>query len=82
MPRSDRYAACSAGLYLGFAAGQEKLYHASGRLKPALYTLRVLLTGIHLMRTAQLETDLRVLGADLAYLPELIAAKREAEHGR
>jgi predicted nucleotidyltransferase len=67
--------------YLGFAAGQEKLYHTSGRLKPALYTLRVLLTGIHLMRTARLETDLRMLGADLAYLPELIAAKREAEHG-
>ena len=67
--------------YLGFAAGQEKLYGTSGQLKPALYTLRVLLTGIHLMRTARLETDLQVLGADLAYVPELIAAKREAEHG-
>lgn len=40
-----------------------------------------LLTGIHLMRTAQLETDLRVLGAPLAYVADLIAAKREAEHG-
>jgi hypothetical protein len=67
--------------YLGFAAGQERLYDAGGKLKPALYTLRVLLTGIHLMRTGRLETDLRVLGADLPYLPELIAAKREAEHG-
>ena len=67
--------------YLGFAAGQDRLYQASGKLKPALYTLRVLLTGIHLMRTGRLETDLRVLGTDLAYLPELIAAKREAEHG-
>ena len=65
--------------YLGFAAGQEKLYRTSGQLKPALYTLRVLLTGIHLMRTGHLETDLRVLGARLAYLPDLIAAKREAD---
>ncbi|MEH1130711.1 nucleotidyltransferase domain-containing protein [Micromonospora sp. CPCC 206061] len=67
--------------YLGFATGQQKLYTKTGRLKPALYTLRVLLTGIHLMRTGQLETDLRVLGTGLAYVPDLIAAKREAEHG-
>jgi predicted nucleotidyltransferase len=67
--------------YLGFAAGQERLYHTSRQLKPALYTLRVLLTGIHLMRTGQVETDLRVLGAHLAYVPDLIAAKRKAEHG-
>jgi len=67
--------------YLGFAAGQERLYQTSGQLKPALYTLRVLLTGIHLMRTGRLETDLRVLGGGIAYVPDLIAAKREAEHG-
>jgi predicted nucleotidyltransferase len=68
--------------YLGFAAGQQKLYATTGRLKPALYTLRVLLTGIHLMRTGHVETDLRVLGTDLAYVPDLIAAKQHAEHGR
>lgn len=67
--------------YLGFAAGQEKLYRTSGQLKPALYTLRVLLTGIHLMRTGRLETDLGVLGARMAYVTDLIAAKRQAEHG-
>ncbi|MET8312414.1 nucleotidyltransferase domain-containing protein [Micromonospora sp. NPDC005173] len=67
--------------YLGFAAGQEKLYAKTGQLKPALYTLRVLLTGIHLMRTGRLETDLGVLATRLAYVPDLIAAKREAEHG-
>ncbi|RAK31348.1 hypothetical protein B0I29_115155 [Actinoplanes lutulentus] len=67
--------------YLGFAATQEKLYQRTGELKPALYTLRVLLTGIHLMKTGQLETDLGVLGSDLAYVPDLIALKREAEHG-
>nr|MDT0659153.1 nucleotidyltransferase domain-containing protein [Micromonospora sp. DSM 115978] len=66
--------------YLGFAATQERLYAGTGRLKPALYTLRVLLTGIHLMRTGRMEADLGVLGGRLAYLPDLIAAKREAEH--
>ncbi|WP_433833963.1 nucleotidyltransferase domain-containing protein [Actinoplanes sp. CA-015351] len=67
--------------YLGFAATQEKLYQRTGELKPALYTLRVLLTGIHLMKTGQLETNLGVLGSDLAYVPDLIALKRQAEHG-
>ncbi|MEV0560917.1 nucleotidyltransferase domain-containing protein [Dactylosporangium sp. NPDC050588] len=67
--------------YLGFAATQERLHARTGELKPALYTLRVLLTGIHLMRTGEVEADLGVLGADLRYVPDLIAAKREAEHG-
>ncbi|MCO1594028.1 nucleotidyltransferase domain-containing protein [Micromonospora sp. RHAY321] len=67
--------------YLGFAATQEKLYATTGKLKPALYTLRVLLTGIHLMRTGRLETNLGVLATTLSYVPDLIAAKREAEHG-
>ncbi|GAA3260218.1 DNA polymerase beta superfamily protein [Dactylosporangium siamense] len=67
--------------YLGFAATQERLHARSGELKPALYTLRVLLTGIHLMRTGTMVADLGVLGARLPYVPDLIAAKREAEHG-
>ncbi|MFI7545404.1 DNA polymerase beta superfamily protein [Actinoplanes sp. NPDC049599] len=67
--------------YLGFAATQERLFERTGELKPALYTLRVLLTGLHLMRTGLLETDLGVLGAGLPYVPELIGRKREAEHG-
>ena len=33
------------------------------------------------MRTGTLETDLTILGAALPYVPELIALKREAEHG-
>jgi uncharacterized protein len=65
--------------YLGFATGQEKLFNQTGRLKPALYWLRVLLTGRHLMRTGLLETDLSVLGTSLGYVPELIAMKRSAE---
>jgi hypothetical protein len=51
-------------------------------LKPLLYTFRVLLTGIHLMRTGAVQADLRELvGEGPAYLPDLMAAKAEAEHG-
>ncbi|MEV6924884.1 nucleotidyltransferase domain-containing protein [Dactylosporangium sp. NPDC051485] len=67
--------------YLGFAAGQWQLYQMTGELKPALYTLRVLHTGIHLMRTGELEADLRVLNT-LPYVPVLIEAKKSGEHDR
>ena len=67
--------------YLGFAATQHRLFDRTGELKPALYTLRVLLTGIHLMRTGEVVADLNRLAGDLPYVPELIARKREAEHG-
>ncbi|HEY1178003.1 MAG TPA: nucleotidyltransferase domain-containing protein [Phytomonospora sp.] len=67
--------------YEGFARGQWELFERSGELKPLLYTFRVLLTGVHLMRTGELEADLRRLTGGPPYLPELIAAKREREHG-
>ncbi|WP_433473134.1 nucleotidyltransferase domain-containing protein [Spirillospora sp. CA-142024] len=68
--------------YLGFARSQWKLFERSGELKPLLYTFRVLLTGIHLMRTGEVEADLtRLTGDGPSYLPELIEAKRAAEHG-
>jgi hypothetical protein len=67
--------------YLGFAAGQHRLFARTGELKPALYTLRVLLTGLHLMRTGAVIADLTHLDGAPAYVPELIAAKRDAEHG-
>ena len=66
--------------YLGFADTQHRLFTRTGELKPALYTLRVLLTGVHLMRTGEVVADLRELDAP-AYVPELIARKRDAEHG-
>lgn len=68
--------------YRGFADGQWRLFVQSGELKPALYTLRVLLTGTHLLRTAVVQADLRELwpGHDLPYVPELIAAKVAGEH--
>jgi predicted nucleotidyltransferase len=70
--------------YRGFANTQWELFGKTGELKPLLYTFRVLLTGIHLMRAGVVQADLREL-LDLAeapaYLPELMAAKAEAEHG-
>jgi predicted nucleotidyltransferase len=78
--------------YLGFARTQWALFEKVGELKPALYTLRVLLTGRHLMRTGEVVCDLGRLaedmraeavlddGIDLRYVPELIAAKSAGEH--
>lgn len=69
--------------YLGFARNQWSLYEKAGLLKPLLYTFRVLLTGLHLMRSGELQADLRVLAPEYgpAYLPELIEAKKAAEKG-
>jgi predicted nucleotidyltransferase len=65
--------------YLGFAATQWKLFHKEEppRVKPLLYVYRVLLTGIHLMRTGQVEANLRTLNeaARLTYVNELIERK-------
>ncbi|MEZ0075423.1 DNA polymerase beta superfamily protein [Planotetraspora sp. GP83] len=68
--------------YLGFARTQRRLFERTGELKPLLYAFRVLLTGIHLMRTGELVADLtRLLHGGPPYLAELVAAKRAAEHG-
>ncbi|MFD5427116.1 DNA polymerase beta superfamily protein [Streptomyces sp. NPDC127084] len=70
--------------YRGFAGTQWRLFGKSGELKPLLYTFRALLTGIHLMRTGQVQAHLPTLIGEVkapGYLPELIAAKTEAEHG-
>lgn len=65
--------------YLGFAATQWKLFLKEDppRVKPLLYVYRVLLTGIHLMRTGEIEANLVHLNDSfkLPYLPELIDRK-------
>lgn len=70
--------------YSGFAHTQWKLFGSSCELKPLLYTLRVLLTGIHLMRSGEVQADLRVLSTTVAeapsYIGELMAAKAAGEH--
>ncbi|MEV8316751.1 nucleotidyltransferase domain-containing protein [Streptomyces sp. NPDC059900] len=73
--------------YRGFARTQWRLFEKNGELKPLLYTFRVLLTGIHLMRSgcvlAHLPTLVEEVGGSVApaYLPDLVSAKSEAEHG-
>ncbi|MBX7106239.1 MAG: nucleotidyltransferase domain-containing protein [Gemmataceae bacterium] len=65
--------------YLGFAATQYSLFQKETppRVKPLLYVFRVLLTGIHLMRTGEIEANLVRLNetAKLSYIPELIDRK-------
>jgi predicted nucleotidyltransferase len=65
--------------YLGFAATQWKLFQKASppHVKPLLYVYRVLLTGIHLMRTGEIEANLIRLNehAKLSYIPDLIARK-------
>jgi predicted nucleotidyltransferase len=67
--------------YLGFAATQWALFEKEypPRVKPLLYAYRVLLTGIHLMRTGEIEANLARLNDEfhLSYLPELIAIKTQ-----
>jgi len=65
--------------YRGFAETQWALFRKENppRVKPLLYVYRVLLTGIHLMRTGQLEANLVRLNEvyRLPQLPDLIARK-------
>jgi predicted nucleotidyltransferase len=67
--------------YFGFAETQWNLFlkETPRRVKPLLYVYRVLLTGIWLMRTGQIEANLVTLNEHfrLPHLPELIARKQE-----
>src|SRR5438105_3703843 len=63
--------------YLGFAATQWGLFSKEkpARVKPLLYVYRVLLTGIHLMRTGLVEANLVALNSEfgLPYIGDLVA---------
>lgn len=65
--------------YFGFAETQWNLFFKESprRVKPLLYVYRVLLTGIWLMRTGEIEANLVTLNETfrLPYLPDLIARK-------
>jgi hypothetical protein len=67
--------------YLGFSRNQWALFKKKTphEVKPLLYTFRVLLTGIHLMRTGEVEANLNHLNDifGLSYLSDLIAQKSE-----
>ncbi len=65
--------------YFGFAETQWKLFDKERprRVKPLLYVYRVLLSGIHLMRTGKIEANLVTLNEEfrLPYIPDLVARK-------
>ncbi len=66
--------------YFGFAETQWKLFlkESPRRVKPLLYVYRVLLTGIHLMRTGEVEANLVTLNEEfrLPHITDLVARKR------
>jgi predicted nucleotidyltransferase len=65
--------------YIGFAENQWRLFEKEDppRVKPLLYVFRVLLTGIHLLQTGEIEANLVRLNERkrLAYVDDLIAQK-------
>jgi predicted nucleotidyltransferase len=65
--------------YFGFSRTEWKLFEKENppRVKPLLYIFRVLLTGIHLMETGEIEANLVKLNEKfrLSYIPELIERK-------
>ena len=71
--------------YRGFYGTQRKLLEKEPvkKAKSLLYAYRVLLTGIHLMKSGRIETDIRNLYAEsrLDFVPDLIAAKKEEKIG-
>lgn len=73
--------------YLGFAETQWKLFEKESppKVKPLLYVYRVLLTGIHLMRSGEVQANLLHLNeqAKLPYIDDLVARKLSGpEKGR
>jgi predicted nucleotidyltransferase len=67
--------------YRGFYATQRKLLEKETvkKAKSLLYAYRVLLTGVNLLNTGRVETDVRLLcdDAKLGFIPDLISAKKE-----
>ncbi len=65
--------------YFGFAETQWKVFlkESPRRVKPLLYVYRVLLTGIHLMQTGEVEANVVVLNEefDLPWIQDLVARK-------
>ncbi|NJL02414.1 MAG: nucleotidyltransferase [Spirulinaceae cyanobacterium RM2_2_10] len=65
--------------YLGFARTQWRLFQKQEPypVKPLLYVYRVLLTGIYLMQTGEIEANLVTLNEtfQLPYIPDLITRK-------
>ncbi len=67
--------------YRGFVRTQWQLFEKDKprRVKPLLYVYRILMTGIHLMRTGRVEANIVILNEDfkLSFIEDLIARKKE-----
>ncbi|HEX4960582.1 MAG TPA: nucleotidyltransferase domain-containing protein [Thermoanaerobaculia bacterium] len=67
--------------YRGFARNQWEMFarESPRRIKTLLYVYRVLLTGIHMMRTGEVEGNLLKCNADmgLSFIDDLVARKME-----
>lgn len=67
--------------YRGFASSQLRALEKEPTVKKLLYVLRTAVTGTHLLRTGELETDLTRLAGDygLGDANDLVVAKRAGE---
>lgn len=69
--------------YLGFAESQWRLFMRENppRIKPLLYIYRVLLTGIHLMKTGTVQANLSLLNETYpqSYIEDLIDIKKAGQ---
>lgn len=69
--------------YLGFTVNQWALLEKEelSRVKPLLYAFRTVLTGLHLMRSGEIEANLERLNADarLPFLNDLMELKRNGQ---
>jgi predicted nucleotidyltransferase len=69
--------------YFGFAETEWKLFEKENprRVKPLLYVYRVLLTGIHLMRSGEINANLLDLNEEfnLPYIKDLVSRKSSGE---
>lgn len=66
--------------YFGLSNTSWQLFSKERRVKPLLYAYRAFMTGIHLMRTGEIEANLPRLNEifNLPYIPDLIARKTNA----
>jgi predicted nucleotidyltransferase len=71
--------------YRGFARSQRAFWERGGDIKHLLYAFRVLMTGIHLMRSGEVVAHLPTLGHLVPeapeYLSQLVTVKSQSEHG-
>ncbi|MEM7126222.1 MAG: nucleotidyltransferase domain-containing protein [Chloroflexota bacterium] len=65
--------------YMGYFRGMQREHQLRRHAKSALYTYRVALTGMHLLRSGELVTDVQTLAADTAFtnVAHLVAHKQQ-----